>query len=168
MPSMSVRKASFSAFTARAMYSGNSTADWAVLKNSPPLGARALHPDIEPLQLPELGTETNTVNPEIVIATDIHYLAKELTDFGSAFQEMDRNEDGKMASYVWEITDAFLNQVIDRRPQVLILSGDLTLNGERASQEALAQQLKRVEDAGIPVVVIPAITTLTMQRPAPL
>ena len=89
---------------------------------------------IEPLQLPELGTETNTVNPEIVIATDIHYLAKELTDFGSAFQEMDRNEDGKMASYVWEITDAFLNQVIDRRPQVLILSGDLTLNGERASQ----------------------------------
>lgn len=110
---------------------------------------------IEPLQLPELGTETNTVNPEIVIATDIHYLAKELTDFGSAFQEMDRNEDGKMASYVWEITDAFLNQVIDRRPQVLILSGDLTLNGERASQEALAQQLKRVEDAGIPVVVIP-------------
>ncbi len=110
---------------------------------------------IEPLQLPELGTETNTVNPEIVIATDIHYLAKELTDFGSAFQEMDRNEDGKMASYVWEITDAFLNQVIDRRPQILILSGDLTLNGERASQEALAQQLKRVEDAGIPVVVIP-------------
>jgi len=110
---------------------------------------------IEALQLPELGTKTGTVNPEIVIATDIHYLAKELTDFGSAFQEMAKSEDGKMVAYVWEITDAFLGQVIERRPQVLILSGDLTLNGERISQEALAQQLQRVEDAGIPVVVIP-------------
>ncbi|MCI8837740.1 MAG: metallophosphoesterase [Hungatella sp.] len=110
---------------------------------------------IEALQLPELGTETETVNPEIVIASDIHYLAKELTDFGSAFEEMAETEDGKMVSYVWEITDAFLEQVIKRRPQVLILAGDLTLNGERISQEVLAQQLQRVEDAGIPVVVIP-------------
>ncbi len=110
---------------------------------------------IEALQLPDLGTETGTVNPEIVIASDIHYLAKELTDFGIAFQEMAKKADGKMAAYVWEITDAFLEQVIERRPQVLILTGDLTLNGERISQEALAQQLQRVEDAGIPVAVIP-------------
>ncbi len=110
---------------------------------------------IAPLKLPELPTETDTVNPEIVIASDIHYLAKELTDFGNAFSEMARNEDGKMVSYVWEITDAFLGEVIARRPQVLILSGDLTLNGEYVSHEALALQLKRVEEAGIPVVVIP-------------
>lgn len=110
---------------------------------------------IEALRLPELGTETETVNPEIVIASDIHYLAKELTDFGNAFEEMAKKEDGKMPAYVWEITDAFIGQVIDRRPQVLILSGDLTLNGERISHEAMAQQLERVEDAGIPVVVIP-------------
>ncbi len=110
---------------------------------------------IEPLQLPELATETLTVNPEIVIASDIHYLAKELTDFGNAFQEMAGNEDGKMVPYVWEIMDAFLDQVIKKRPQVLILAGDLTLNGERVSQEVLAQELERVETAGIPVVVIP-------------
>lgn len=110
---------------------------------------------IETLQLPELGTKTETVNPEIMIASDIHYLAKELTDFGSAFQEMADNESGNLVSYVWEITEAFLDQVIARRPQVLILSGDLTLDGERISHEALAQQLERVEAAGIPVVVIP-------------
>lgn len=110
---------------------------------------------IEPLQLPELSTETRTVKPEIVIASDIHYLAKELTDFGSAFGEMASDRGGQMVSYIWEITDAFLDQVIARRPQALILTGDLTLSGERVSQEALAQQLKRVEDAGICVVVIP-------------
>lgn len=110
---------------------------------------------IEALQLPDLTTETNTVNPEIIIASDLHYLAKELTDFGGAFQMISESDDGKMVSYVWEITDAFLDQVIERRPQVLILAGDLTLNGERISQEVLAQQLERVENAGIPVVVIP-------------
>lgn len=110
---------------------------------------------IAPMEFPELPTETETVNSEIVIATDIHYLAKELTDFGNAFGKMADSEDGKMVSYVWEITDAFLDQVIAKRPQVLILSGDLSLNGERASHEAFAEQLHRVEKAGIPVVVIP-------------
>ena len=110
---------------------------------------------IAPLELPERSTETGTVNSEIIIASDIHYLAKELTDFGVAFDNMAVNEDGKMVSYVWEITDAFLDQVIARRPQILILAGDLTLNGELVSQEAFAHLLKRVEKAGIPVVVIP-------------
>lgn len=110
---------------------------------------------IEPLELPELSTETGTVNPEIIIASDIHYLSKELTDFGNAFTQMASERDGLLVSYTWEITDAFLDEVIRRRPQVLILAGDLTLNGARLSHETLAQQLARVEAAGIPVAVIP-------------
>lgn len=110
---------------------------------------------IAPLDLPELPTETPTVNPEIVIASDIHYLSKELTDFGDAFMEAASNRDGQMVFYGWEITEAFLDQVIKKRPQVLILAGDLTLNGAKASHETLAQLLKRVKDAGIPVAVIP-------------
>lgn len=94
-------------------------------------------------------------NPEIVIASDIHYLAKELTDFGPSFQRMVEKGDGKITTYVWEITDAFLDEVIDRKPQALILSGDLTLEGEHLSHEAFAQKLKRVEEHGIPVFVIP-------------
>lgn len=95
------------------------------------------------------------INPEIVIATDIHYLAKELTDFGDAFENMVNSGDGKITTYVWEITDAFLDEVIDRRPQALIISGDLTLEGERLSHEALAQKLRKVEQEGISVLVIP-------------
>lgn len=121
---------------------------------------------IEPLELPDLSTETLTVKPEIVIAADIHYLAKELTDFGSAFEQMAYDRDGQMVSYIWEITDAFLDQVIARRPQALILAGDLTLSGERASQEALAQQLARVEAAGICVVVIPGNHDINNPRAA--
>ena len=95
------------------------------------------------------------LNPQIIVAADLHYLAKELTDFGQAFEEMADREEGKMVPYIWEITDAFLDEVTDIAPQTLILCGDLTLEGEKYSHEALAQKLERVEKAGTDVVVIP-------------
>ncbi len=51
--------------------------------------------------------------------------------------------------------DAFLEEVIRQKPDVLILSGDLTLDGEKRSHEELAEKLYLVENAGIPVLVIP-------------
>ncbi len=101
------------------------------------------------------GKVSESRNPEIVVATDIHYYAKELTDFGMAFEDMALQQDGLLVTYVWEILDAFLDQIIERKPQALILCGDLTLQGERASHNALAQKLERVEHEGIEVVVIP-------------
>lgn len=119
-------------------------------------GAGAPDPDDGTVAALELPERTDTaMNPEIVIASDIHYLAKELTDFGEAFESMAEHGDGKVVPYVWEITDAFLDSVVERRPQVLLLSGDLALQGERSSQEALAQKLARVERAGVDVLVIP-------------
>ena len=108
---------------------------------------------IESLELQD--EEQDISNPEIIIASDIHYLAKELTDFGIAFDAMNESGDGKVVSYIWEITDAFLDAVIERNPQALILAGDLSLEGELFSHEALAQKLERVERAGIDVMVIP-------------
>lgn len=108
---------------------------------------------IESLELPS--EEADTSNPEIIIATDIHYLAKELTDFGTAFETMAETGDGKVTPYVWEIVDAFLAEVIERKPQALLLTGDLSLNGELFSHEALAQKLMSVERAGIDVLVMP-------------
>ncbi|MEI3182373.1 MAG: hypothetical protein V8S98_02905 [Lachnospiraceae bacterium] len=35
--------------------------------------------------------------------------------------------------------------MVERKPQTLILSGDLTLEGERGSHEALASKLERVK-----------------------
>ncbi|MCD8122464.1 MAG: metallophosphoesterase [Clostridiales bacterium] len=91
----------------------------------------------------------------IILATDIHYLAEDLADGGSAFQEMVDYGDGKVVTYIEEITEAFLDEVIEMEPDVLVLSGDLSLEGEKKSHEELAEQLYRVEDAGIPVLVIP-------------
>ena len=104
----------------------------------------------EPSEAPE-----QRIIENIIIGTDIHYLAPSLTDGGPRFQEMVEYGDGKVVTYISEITEAFLDEVISLRPNALILSGDLTLEGEKASHEGLADQLSRVEEAGVPVLVIP-------------
>ncbi|MGN0157918.1 MAG: metallophosphoesterase [Brotaphodocola sp.] len=100
----------------------------------------------------EEGTEPEI---SILVGTDIHYLSRELTDGGNHFQYMVEHGDGKVVTYIEQITDAFLEEVIRRKPDVLILSGDLTLDGEKKSHEELAEKLYEVEDAGISVLVIP-------------
>lgn len=90
-----------------------------------------------------------------IIATDIHYLARDLTDGGKGFQYMVEHGDGKVVTYIEQITDAFLEEVVDQKPDMLILSGDLTLDGEKKSHQELAEKLYAVEDAGITVLVIP-------------
>lgn len=91
----------------------------------------------------------------LLIATDLHYISPALTDHGTYFTRMLENSDGKVTAYIDELTDAFLQEVIARRPDCLILSGDLSFNGARKSHEDLAAKLRSVREAGIPVYVIP-------------
>lgn len=91
----------------------------------------------------------------LFVATDLHYLAPELTDHGPYFEKITSRGDGKVMAYSEELVEAFVAQVIDRHPDALILSGDLTFEGERASHEALADKLSRITAAGIPVMVLP-------------
>ncbi len=89
------------------------------------------------------------------IATDIHYLAEKLNDHGEAFQQYLTSGDGKQLNYIGEITDAFLDEVMQKKPDTLIISGDLTNNGEKESHLELAEKLKKVEQTGIRIYVIP-------------
>lgn len=90
-----------------------------------------------------------------IIATDIHYLSGKLTDYGSGFQYMVDHGDGKVMTYVEQIVDAFIDEVIAAKPDLLLLTGDLTYNGEKLSHEEFAAKLYEVEESGIPVLVIP-------------
>ncbi|MFR2495210.1 MAG: metallophosphoesterase [Christensenellales bacterium] len=91
----------------------------------------------------------------LITATDLHYLAPSLTDHGAFFNQLIENSDGKTMAYSDELMDAFVDQVISRKPDALILSGDLTFNGEYESHEALVQKLNRINAVGIPVFVLP-------------
>lgn len=90
------------------------------------------------------------------VATDVHYLANELHDDGEAYQKYLNSGDGRLLNYIDEITDAFINDMNIEKPDVLILSGDLTNNGEKESHTELAKKLNKLEEtAGTRVYVIP-------------
>ena len=60
-----------------------------------------------------------------------------------------------MVEYLPELLEAFMDQVIEEHPSALVLSGDITMNGEKINHEELARGLMRVQDAGIPVLIVP-------------
>jgi len=91
----------------------------------------------------------------VAVATDLHYLSPSLTDHGKYFQDLIKNGDGKAMEYCEEITDAFVEQMIKQKPDALVLSGDITFNGEKESHIMLAEKLKRIKEKGIPVFVMP-------------
>lgn len=91
----------------------------------------------------------------IAIASDLHYLSRELTDNGPLFQEVVARGDGKLMLDIEAITEAFTEQMIAEHPDLLILSGDLSFNGEYKSHVDLTEKLKRIENAGVQVLVLP-------------
>ncbi|MCI8453870.1 MAG: metallophosphoesterase, partial [Lachnospiraceae bacterium] len=99
--------------------------------------------------------EREKLPAHILFASDIHYMSQSLTDYGNAFNELIDNGDGKAVRYMPQIWDAFAGEVIAAQPDVLVLSGDLTINGEKVNHAELAAHLAVIEAAGVPVVVIP-------------
>lgn len=91
----------------------------------------------------------------IVFATDLHYLSPNLTDNGDFFKNAVAQGDGKVVEYSDEVADAFFAEVIEQKPDILVLGGDLTLNGARQSHEEFIEKLNVVQQAGIQVLVIP-------------
>ncbi|MBQ8536780.1 MAG: metallophosphoesterase [Clostridia bacterium] len=107
------------------------------------------------LLLCPLASLAQAAEPTLWVATDMHYLSPSLTDYGSVYTWAIENGDGKAMRYMDEVMDAFCDEVIAKKPQALILSGDLTFNGEKQSHLDLAKKLHKVEEAGVPVLVIP-------------
>lgn len=96
------------------------------------------------------------VQQKIIVATDLHYLAEKLAgNRCQSFMAAVESSDGRVLQYGWEILDAFLDDVIEEKPDLVILTGDLTLNGEKESHEELAEKLEVLSDHGIEVAVIP-------------
>ncbi|WP_339315580.1 metallophosphoesterase [Paenibacillus sp. FSL R10-2734] len=89
------------------------------------------------------------------VATDTHFLDKNLQDGGQAFQTYVTGGDGKMLPYSDEMAETLVYEAEQKKPEFIILSGDLTNNGERSSHQQLTEKLKRIEQQGTSVYVIP-------------
>lgn len=89
------------------------------------------------------------------VSSDLHYLDPSLTAPGPVFEQTYKNADGKQTADINTIVDALIRDAQIKKPNALILSGDLTFNGEEASHEGLAKKLQTLEDSGVAVLVIP-------------
>lgn len=93
-------------------------------------------------------------NYKIMVISDPHLLSPSLCDDGKAARQLDKS-DMKMVIQSDYIMHSLIDEIIKAKPQLLLISGDLTFNGERASHERLVEHLQRLEQAGIKTFVIP-------------
>lgn len=93
--------------------------------------------------------------PVIWLVSDLHYMSPASTDYGEAFEAFQAKSDGKVMRYLPQILDAVLEEAKEAGPDALILTGDITMNGEKINHEELAGRLSLLQDAGIQVLVIP-------------
>lgn len=89
------------------------------------------------------------------IATDTHLLSKELMKNDELMDQVFEFGDGRFVHYSNEIMSTLVDTIKTELPDILILSGDLTHNGEKASHLAMAAQLKEIEKSGTRVYVVP-------------
>lgn len=92
---------------------------------------------------------------KIMVATDLHYLADELHDGGPLCNSLYQLRDGKIVQYGKEIILTLVDTVLEEKPDILLLTGDLTFNGEKKSHEELASLLQPLVDEGIHVLAMP-------------
>lgn len=90
----------------------------------------------------------------IVVMSDTHLLAPELITPGNASRQAEAAE-VKMTAMSDSIVSALIDSIITWQPQTVLITGDLTHNGERASHERMARHLQRLASHGIQALVIP-------------
>ena len=101
----------------------------------------------------------------IMVVSDIHYMARSLYEDSDLFIRALRAGDGKYTQFSDELMAALCQEVSRERPDALIVTGDLSFNGERASHAALADWFDRIEAQGTAVWVIPGNHDINVATP---
>ena len=101
-----------------------------------------------------LQAQSLTVN--IAVASDVHVMAPSLLIKGGSAFDFYVKHDRKMLKESPFILDELTKQLLNVHPQFLLITGDLTKDGEDVSHHYLIDHcLTRLKEAGITVLVIP-------------
>lgn len=92
---------------------------------------------------------------DILVMSDIHVMSPELlVKEGSAFEKY-LNSDRKLLAESKDILYTMVDTILTRKPELVLIPGDLTKDGELLSHQLVAEQLKRLKQAGIQTLVVP-------------
>lgn len=93
---------------------------------------------------------------KIYLLSDIHVMAPSLLDSSENIAwQRDLANQRKMQDLSIPIFDQLIEQIITDKPDLLLINGDLTKDGESKSHEYVINKFTKVRDAGIRVFVIP-------------
>ena len=97
-----------------------------------------------------------TDGKKIFLISDIHVFNPELVAVeNSPYYNRVMRSERKLTPESYEIFKAVLDTVRAVKPDLLVIPGDLTHEGERVSHELVAERLQEIQDEGIRVLVIP-------------
>ena len=102
----------------------------------------------------EGNTVMNSAGVKIMVISDPHLLAPSLAGDGKAAKHL-ASSDMKLVLESDQIVARMVDEIIKEKPQLLLITGDLTFNGARASHERVVSHLARLEKAGVRTLVIP-------------
>ena len=95
-------------------------------------------------------------NPKtILLLTDTHVMAPELLKSEGAAFERYVKYDPKLLEYSVEVLQGIVDAAVARHPDLVVIPGDLTKDGEAVSHRLVVNILGNLRAAGIPVVVVP-------------
>lgn len=101
-------------------------------------------------------TLDSCAKPELTIVhvSDMHYFSPSLIEDEDFMWKITMESDGKDTVQSALIAQAFVDDMLKLKPDAVVITGDLTLNGEEASHEELRELLGKLKDMGIEVYVM--------------
>lgn len=86
------------------------------------------------------------------VISDTHLITDSLHDHGQAFSQMQKTSQGKDLYYQETALSAFVRMAQKKKPTAIIVTGDVTFNGERVSAEKFAEIFKPLEETQLLVL----------------
>lgn len=86
------------------------------------------------------------------VISDTHLIADSLHDHGQAFSQMQKTSQGKDLYYQETALSAFVRMAQKKKPAAIIVTGDVTFNGERVSAEKFAEIFKPLKETQLLVI----------------
>lgn len=91
----------------------------------------------------------------IVVLSDTHVMGPGLLVNDGAAWQNELAYDRKLLDYSQEVFDVLMETMLSEKPDMVLITGDLTKDGELLSHQYVVGQLNRLREAGIKTFVIP-------------
>ncbi len=95
---------------------------------------------------------TKELNTEVWVISDTHLIADSIHDNRQAFSRMQKTSQGKDLYYQETVLKAFRKMAQEKKPAAIVVTGDVTFNGERVSAEKFAEIFQPLKDTKLLVL----------------